>query len=29
MVSGDKVYEQARGGAAVVGDSEGVVIEVI
>jgi hypothetical protein len=29
VVSGDKVYEQARGGAVVVGDSEGVVVEVI
>jgi hypothetical protein len=29
VVSGDKVCKQARGGAVVVGDSEGVVVEVI
>ena len=29
VVSGKKVYEQAKGGVVEVGDSEGVVVEVI
>jgi hypothetical protein len=29
VVSGNKVYEQAKGGAVDVGDSEGVVVEVV
>jgi hypothetical protein len=29
VVSGTKVYEQGKGGAVEVGDSEGVVVEVI